>query len=204
MIYRQWNLYESMCHSRHVAVRLMLWNAQGMKKLETWLAKLGLPLEQVKQPWKAMNPELKTLLPTLLEKKAGELDVDLLFYPSFVRKPMFDKETAASDTVWAVSSLLECSKRLKMQQASDFATGESSASTSSQDFSKGNFWNAYYALSKYVKPFPNALTLSVSYVICCFLFLSQPTCGSSQRWIYRSYGVAKSDYETNQSDLAEK
>jgi cell division control protein 45 len=149
MIYRQWNLYESMCHTRHLAVRLTLWSAQGIKKLETWLAKLGLPLEQVKQPWKAMNPELKQLLPALLEKKTGELDLDSLFYPSFVRKPLFDKEVAASDTVWAVSALLESTKRLKMQQTTDLMSTEPSSSTAAQDFTKSNFWNAYFALSTY-------------------------------------------------------
>lgn len=131
---------------------MTLWSAQGVKKLETWLARLGLPLEQVKQPWKAMRPGLKTLLPELLEKKPGDLDLDALFYPSFVRKLLFDKEVAASDTVWAVSALLESTKRLKMQQAVDMLASEPSSASASEDFTKSNFWNAYFSLSTYECP----------------------------------------------------
>ncbi len=46
MLYRHWNLYDSMYYSRYVATNLGIWKQNGKRKLDTLLAKMGLPLDE--------------------------------------------------------------------------------------------------------------------------------------------------------------
>lgn len=46
MLYRHWNLYDSMYYSRYIATNLGIWKQNGRKKLDTLLAKMGLPLDE--------------------------------------------------------------------------------------------------------------------------------------------------------------
>ena len=46
MLYRHWNLYDSMYYSRYIATKLGIWKHTGKQRLDTLLAKMGLPLDQ--------------------------------------------------------------------------------------------------------------------------------------------------------------
>ena len=41
LLYRHWNLYDSMRYSQYLASRLASWKEQGEKKLNTMLVKMG-------------------------------------------------------------------------------------------------------------------------------------------------------------------
>lgn len=141
MLYRHWNLYESMYHTRSVAVKLGVWGHQGRKNLEQWLARMGLPLEECKQKFVAMKKKFKDRLPEQLEKYAPEFGVTDLYVESFVKKPSFDKEISAFDVVYGAAALLESVRTHSIESESLMEVD------TEEDFLKVNFWNAYQSLS---------------------------------------------------------
>lgn len=142
MLYRHWNLYESMYHTRSIAVKLGVWGHQGRKNLEQWLARMGLPLEECKQKFVAMKKKFKDRLPEQLEKYAPEFGVTDLYVESFVKKPSFDKEISAFDVVYGAAALLE-----SVRPPQDVGDDTLMEVDSEDDFLKVNFWNAYRSLS---------------------------------------------------------
>lgn len=143
MLYRHWNLYDSMYHTRAIAVKLGVWGHQGKKNLEQWLARMGLPLEECKQKYVAMKKIFKDRLPQQLEKYAPEFNVQDIYVESFVKRPSFDKEISAFDVVYGASSLLESTRSQHLQETdTDLMQVDSD-----DDFLKANFWNAYRSLS---------------------------------------------------------
>lgn len=142
MLYRHWNLYDSMYHTRSIAVKLGVWGQQGKKNLEQWLARMGLPLEECKQKFTAMKKIFKDRLPAQLEKYAPEFNVNELYVESFVKRPSFDKEVSAFDVVYGASALLESTRSQHAQ-----GTETEMDVDSEEDFLKANFWNAYRSLS---------------------------------------------------------
>jgi hypothetical protein len=85
VLYRHWNLYESMYHSRYVATKLEIWKQNGRKRLDTLLAKMGLPLDECKQKYPAMNSELKKKMKELFSRYAPDFGLRDLCYQSFQR-----------------------------------------------------------------------------------------------------------------------
>ena len=142
MLYRHWNLYESMYHTRSIAVKLGVWGHQGRKNLEQWLARMGLPLEECKQKYVAMKKKFKDRLPEQLEKYAPEFGVTDLYVESFVKRPSFDKEVSAFDVVYGAAALLE-----SVRAHHDGGDEGLMDVDSEDDFLKINFWNAYRSLS---------------------------------------------------------
>lgn len=142
MLYRHWNLYESMYHTRSIAVKLGVWGHQGRKNLEQWLARMGLPLEECKQKYVAMKKKFKDRLPEQLEKYAPEFGVTDLYVQSFVKRPSFDKEVSAFDVVYGSAALLESVR--SQHEAGDDALMDIDTE---EDFLKVNFWSAYRSLS---------------------------------------------------------
>jgi cell division control protein 45 len=46
-LHRHWSLYESMTYSNYVCAKLAVWKSAGKQKLEEFLAKAGISLQQV-------------------------------------------------------------------------------------------------------------------------------------------------------------
>jgi cell division control protein 45 len=143
MLYRHWNLYDSMFHTRSIAVKLGVWGHHGKKNLEQWLARMGLPLEECKQKYVAMKKKFKDRLPEQLEKYAPEFGVTDLYVESFVKRPSFDKEVSAFDVVYGAAALLGS---IRVQHGAS-GTENGMDVDSEEDFLKANFWNAYRSLS---------------------------------------------------------
>jgi hypothetical protein len=85
MLYRHWTLYDSMYHSRAVAIPLGIWKVSGQQRLQVLLAKMGLPLDQARQPFVAMETRYKTLLSEKLPLYASEFRLKDLHFLSFQR-----------------------------------------------------------------------------------------------------------------------
>ena len=49
MLYKHWNLYESLIYSTNIASKLNTWKESGRKDIETFIAYLGIPLDEAKQ-----------------------------------------------------------------------------------------------------------------------------------------------------------
>jgi cell division control protein 45 len=54
-LFRHWSLFESMYHSRRVAVKLSTWTASGKNKLHLILEKLGIPLKESNATYNFMD-----------------------------------------------------------------------------------------------------------------------------------------------------
>jgi cell division control protein 45 len=157
MLYRHWTLYDSMYYSRAVAIALGIWKVSGQQRLQILLAKMGLPLDQARQPFAAMETRCKTLLFDKLPQYASEFRLKDLQFPSFQRRYGSDLILSASDAVYAVTALLEsphtASRQLSMEveELQLFTSdGKDSRSSLERDVSKLNFWRAYDALGRNV------------------------------------------------------
>ncbi|XP_018093132.1 cell division cycle 45 S homeolog isoform X1 [Xenopus laevis] len=118
-LYQHWSLYESICNSCYTSASLKLWSLQGQKKLQEFLADMGMPLKQVKQKFNSMDISLKENLREMLEESAnlGKCLIALLYKMKDVRVQTFSVQFGfkykflASDIVFAVLSLLENTER---------------------------------------------------------------------------------------------
>ncbi|EFA78479.1 cell division cycle protein 45 [Heterostelium album PN500] len=133
MLYRHWNLYDSLYHSKYVACNLRAWKAKGRYLLETLFALMGLPLDQAKQKYISMSAPYKTSLKRQLSIHAPKFGLDKLYFPSFSKKYECSIELSASDMIYALTALLE----------SDNLEDDISDSEAWEQ----NFWEAYDALS---------------------------------------------------------
>lgn len=141
MLTRHWSLFNSMLHSRYMATRLGVWREKGKRMLETFIAKMGVPLAQCKLDFQSMELELKESLPTRISKYAGEFGLDDVSFPSFVRDFGFILRLSASDAVYALMALLEAPRAV-----SDATNRQSSGGApTSDDGSPSWIRNFYFA-----------------------------------------------------------
>ena len=68
---RHSSLFDSMVYSNYVASRLQVWSPPGKQRLQEMLAKMGFALDECRQPFAFMNPQLKRKL----RDKMGEYAV---------------------------------------------------------------------------------------------------------------------------------
>ncbi|WOO77671.1 Cell division control protein 45 [Vanrija pseudolonga] len=116
VLFRHWNLFDSMLHSGYVAGRLGIWKEQGKKRLRGLLAKMGFPLQQAQQSYLHMDMALKRDLPNKLEAIAPEYGLVELVYPSFVRSyGFFLAAMSAADAVEALQALLEAAHGIRLE-----------------------------------------------------------------------------------------
>lgn len=142
MLYRHWNLYDSMYHSSYVASKLSIWKPEvNRDELELFLAKMGFSLKETRQKFAFMSMQLKTSLKTRVKEIAPEFGLDELFYGSFRRQYGFKYQLSAADVVYAVSALLEA----PMSESMEGEGGEISAALLKKSW-KANFHQALGAL----------------------------------------------------------
>ncbi|KAL1408302.1 DNA replication initiation factor cdc45 [Vanrija albida] len=116
VLFRHWNLFDSMLHSGYVAGRLGIWKEQGKKRLRGLLAKMGFPLQQAQQSYLHMDMALKRDLPNKLEAIAPEYGLVELVYPSFMRSyGFFLAAMSAADAVEALQALLEAAHGIRLE-----------------------------------------------------------------------------------------
>ncbi|KAE8634740.1 hypothetical protein XENTR_v10002425 [Xenopus tropicalis] len=106
-LYQHWSLYESICNSCYTSASLKLWSVQGQKKLQEFLADMGMPLKQVKQKFNSMDISLKENLREMLEESANKFGMKDVRVQTFSVQFGFKNKFLASDIVFAVLSLLE-------------------------------------------------------------------------------------------------
>ncbi|KAK1328539.1 hypothetical protein QTO34_012112 [Cnephaeus nilssonii] len=72
-LYQHWSLHDSLCNTCYTAARFKLWSVHGQKRLQEFLADMGLPLKQVKQKFQSMDISLKENLRELIEESANNI-----------------------------------------------------------------------------------------------------------------------------------
>jgi cell division control protein 45 len=91
MLYRHWNLAESLYHTPYIASRLGVWKDQGRRKLQTFFAKMGIPLKECNVAFNVMRVDCRNKLSSKLEEFSEDfgLDPEQLIFPSFRRVSVF-------------------------------------------------------------------------------------------------------------------
>uniref|UniRef100_A0AAA9TRS3 Cell division cycle 45 n=1 Tax=Bos taurus TaxID=9913 RepID=A0AAA9TRS3_BOVIN len=81
-LYQHWSLHDSLCNTCYTAARLQLWSLHGQKRLQEFLADVGLPLKQVKQKFQSMDVSLKENLREMIEESANKFggNLDKLYH----------------------------------------------------------------------------------------------------------------------------
>lgn len=83
MLYRHWNFYDSLFYSKYVASRLGTWKTNGISKIQSLLVRMGIPLQDSKEQWCYMKPEIKNIIYSKIENVALEFGLNNITFPSF-------------------------------------------------------------------------------------------------------------------------
>ncbi len=106
---RHWSLYDALRHSSYVATRLGLYTERGRGNLDVLLARMGFPLDECRQEYAYMKPEIRERLHESLHLYGSEFGLMHLTYPSVRRITSYGLGTtvSAADIVYCVDAQLE-------------------------------------------------------------------------------------------------
>ncbi|XP_040475511.1 cell division control protein 45 homolog isoform X2 [Ursus maritimus] len=107
VLYQHWSLHDSLCNTCYTAARFKLWSVHGQKRLQEFLADVGLPLKQVKQKFQSMDISLKENLREMIEESANKFGMKDMRVQTFSIHFGFKHKFLASDVVFATMSLME-------------------------------------------------------------------------------------------------
>lgn len=106
-LYRHWSLESSMYHSSYVAGKMGIWKERGIFKLRSFMAKMGLSLDQCRQAFEHMNLDLRQSLVGRIEAIAPEYELTECIYRSFIRSfGLRSPAMGAADIVEGLEALL--------------------------------------------------------------------------------------------------
>lgn len=83
-LYRYQSLYKSIYYSSYVGTKLELWKDKNNNKLEEFIVRVGIPLEEAKQQFQYMNQKYKVLLRQKISEVSQKFQMDDIMYRSFV------------------------------------------------------------------------------------------------------------------------
>ncbi|KAM4617012.1 cell division control protein 45 homolog isoform 2-T2 [Polymixia lowei] len=116
-LYQHWSLYESICNSCYTSCNFKLWSLNGQKKLQEFLADMGLPLKQVRQKFNSMDMSIKENLREVIEESSNKYGMKDIRIQTFGVHFGFKNRFLANDVVHAAAALLESTE--KDESASD-------------------------------------------------------------------------------------
>ncbi|XP_058707665.1 cell division control protein 45 homolog [Poecile atricapillus] len=163
-LYQHWSLYESLCNTSYTSASLKLWSVQGQKRLQEFLADMGLPLKQVKQKFNSMDMSLKENLREMIEESANKFGMKDLRVQTFSIHFGFKNKFSASDIVYATTSLMENIEK-EGSETTNFIKALDS-------LSRGNLDKLHQGLDLAKKQL-RAIQQTVASCICTNLIISQ-------------------------------
>ncbi|KAG7236789.1 hypothetical protein INR49_000252 [Caranx melampygus] len=110
-LYQHWSLYESICNSCYTSCNFKLWTLNGQKKLQEFLADMGLPLKQVRQKFNSMDLSIKENLRDVIEESSNKYGMKDIRIQTFGVHFGFKNRFLASDMVHATAALLESTEK---------------------------------------------------------------------------------------------
>ncbi|KAM9857745.1 cell division control protein 45 homolog [Aulostomus maculatus] len=110
-LYQHWSLYESICNSCYTSCNFKLWTLNGQKKLQEFLADMGLPLKQVRQKFMSMDMSIKENLRDVIEESSNKYGMKDVRIQTFGVHFGFKNRFLASDMVHATAALLESTEK---------------------------------------------------------------------------------------------
>ncbi|KAF4790345.1 Cell division control protein 45 like protein [Turdus rufiventris] len=163
-LYQHWSLYESLCNTSYTSASLKLWSVQGQKRLQEFLADMGLPLKQVKQKFNSMDVSLKENLREMIEESANKFGMKDLRVQTFSIHFGFKNKFSASDIVYATTSLMENIEKEEAETTNFIKALDS--------LSRGNLDKLHQGLDLAKKQL-RAIQQTVASCICTNLVISQ-------------------------------
>ncbi|XP_062398845.1 cell division control protein 45 homolog [Sardina pilchardus] len=106
-LYQHWSLYESICNSCYTSCSFKLWSINGQKKLQEFLADMGLPLKQVRQKFNCMDMTIKENLREVIEESSNKFGLKDIRVQTFSVHFGFKNRFLATDVVHGAAALLE-------------------------------------------------------------------------------------------------
>ncbi|KAK5870988.1 hypothetical protein PBY51_003891 [Eleginops maclovinus] len=110
-LYQHWSLYESICNSFYTTCHFKLWTLNGQKKLQEFLADMGLPLKQVRQKFNSMDMMIKENLRDVIEESSNKYGMKDIRIQTFGVHFGFKNRFLAVDMVHATAALLESTEK---------------------------------------------------------------------------------------------
>ncbi|XP_026198352.1 cell division control protein 45 homolog [Anabas testudineus] len=110
-LYQHWSLFESICNSCYTSCHFKLWTLNGQKKLQEFLADMGLPLKQVRQKFNSMDMSIKENLRDVIEESSNKYGIKDIRIQTFGVNFGFKNRFLASDMVHAATALLESTEK---------------------------------------------------------------------------------------------
>ncbi|XP_037536206.1 cell division control protein 45 homolog isoform X2 [Nematolebias whitei] len=129
-LYQHWSLYESICNSCYTSCSFKLWTLNGQKKLQEFLADVGLPLKQVKQKFNSMDISIKENLRDVIEESSNKYGMKDIRIQTFGVHFGFKNRFLASDMVHAAAALLESTEKDESDTTDNFIKALDSLSRS--------------------------------------------------------------------------
>ncbi|XP_008334375.1 cell division control protein 45 homolog [Cynoglossus semilaevis] len=161
-LYQHWTLYDSICNSCYTSCYFKLWTLNGQKKLQEFLADMGLPLKQVKQKFTSMDMTIKENLRDVIEESSNKYGMKDVRIQTFGVHFGFKNRFLASDMVHACAALLESTEK---SDGDNFINALDSLSRSNLDH--------LYSGIDLAKKKLLAIQQTVASCICTNLILSQ-------------------------------
>ncbi|EKX54411.1 cell division control protein 45 [Guillardia theta CCMP2712] len=106
LLLQHWTLYNSMYYSNYVASRLGIWKDRTTNKLQTLLARMGIPLVEAEQRYMHMNSDYKDRLRALLEEHKEEFNLEELVFPTFRKERTCGNPISVTDCYYICSSMM--------------------------------------------------------------------------------------------------
>ncbi|RNA19681.1 cell division control 45 -like protein [Brachionus plicatilis] len=111
VLLRHWSILESIYHSIDLACLFKMWTNKGKKKLNEFLADLGLPLNECKQKFAYMDSSYKNDFRMLVAseniKEKYRYDETFIYLSTFIASFGYTNKLSAFDMAYAVEALLE-------------------------------------------------------------------------------------------------
>ncbi|XP_023341372.1 cell division control protein 45 homolog [Eurytemora carolleeae] len=107
VLLRHWTLLDSIKHSSYTAMKFKLFSVKGERKLNDFLADLGIPLVESKQKYTYMDPQIRDEIPKVFEAKMDKYEIQEIFFNTFLCQFGYQHKYYAADVVRAVTATLE-------------------------------------------------------------------------------------------------
>ncbi|KAM9622178.1 cell division control protein 45 homolog [Trichechus inunguis] len=163
-LYQHWSLYDSLCNTCYTASRFKLWSVHGQKRLQEFLADMGLPLKQVKQKFQSMDVSLKENLREMIEESANKFGMKDMRVQTFSIHFGFKHKFLASDVVFATMSLMESTEK--------DSSGTDNFTQALDSLSRSNLDKLYHGLELAKKQL-RATQQTIASCLCTNLVISQ-------------------------------
>ncbi|XP_022406990.1 cell division control protein 45 homolog [Delphinapterus leucas] len=163
-LYQHWSLHDSLCNTCYTAARFKLWSLHGQKRLQEFLADVGLPLKQVKQKFQSMDVSLKENLREMIEESANKFGMKDMRIQTFSIHFGFKHKFLASDVAFATMSLMESPEK--------DGSGTDNFIQALDSLSRGNLDKLYRGL-ELAKQQLRATQQTIASCLCTNLIISQ-------------------------------